>query len=590
MTTLSRPGARAASLYLAALVFAAAAAAPLAAAPGTRPGVSKGKPLLAPAPGLSAEEAQAAEALTEAQLRAHVRFLASDLLEGRRPGTRGSQLAIAYLAAQLEALGLQPGAAGADGKPSFLQTVPLVELQAQVPAAVTFEPLAGGAPLQLSTKGGAQAELVLDAASAAPPPPSGPAELVFAGYGIVAPEYGWDDYAGKDVRGKIVVLLNFNPPFAGEVNGRRVRLWYGRWDYKFLTAKAHGAAGALIVHTEESAGYPWQVLASSASGDRFDLPQPEGAQQMAFQGWLEEAAARRLFALGGQDLGALTAAAQQRGFAPVSLGVKSRLSLPVKAVQLESANVVGRLPGSDPLLAQEAVVYTAHHDHLGALPEAEGERGKDRVYNGAVDNASGCATVLAIAKALAATHPRRSILFVFTTAEEQGLLGARWFAQHPPLPAGRIAAGINLDSIHIFGKTREVGLLGLGKSTLDATLRTLAALQGRPVHGDAFPDHGSFYRSDQFELARIGVPVAHLKGGPELAGKPDGAGTLAMDAWRKQHYHQPSDELSEAWDLSGAIQDAQLQLWLGLRVANAQALPQWTPGDEFEAARRAAPR
>ena len=575
------------------LGLAAAEAAPTAVRPAGAKAARSNHPASPPASAPPTEEQAAASRLSTAAIAAHVRFLADDLLEGRKPGSRGSSLAVKYLAAQLEALGLQPGARDQGGVPSFLQPVPLVELTAQIPPAIPFWPLSapitgGPGPLSLSAGGGTKAELILDPDAHIDLARLDDAELVFAGYGITAPEYGWDDYKDSDVRGKVVVLLNFNPPFAGEVNGHRVRLWYGRWDYKFQAAAAHGAAGALIVHTEESAGYPWQVLAASADGARLDLPPREGEPRMQFQGWVESAAAGKLAALGGRELAMLTAAAQEKGFRPVSLGVKTRFALPIARRSFQSANVIGRLPGVDPALRDQAVVYTAHHDHLGTVPPVP--PATDGIYNGAVDNASGCATVLAIAQALAGSKPRRSVLFVFTTAEEQGLLGARWFAQHPPLPPERIAAGLNLDSINIWGRTTDLSQLGLGKTSLDAAVAALAAAQGRSVHGEAFPDRGAFYRSDQFELARIGVPVAALRGGPAFEGRPAAWGPAQLDAWTRTDYHQVTDEFHDQWDLKGALQDAQLNLLVGLRIANADALPTWTAGDEFEAARKKAAR
>jgi hypothetical protein len=536
------------------------------------------------APALSDAEQAAAARIHAAEISGHLRFLAGDLLEGRSPGTRGSALAIAYLASQLQAAGLVGGQAEG-GRRSFLQRVPLVKLAARVPPSVEFRGTAG--PLALATTGGAKAELVLEPNGEVAAARLHDAELVFAGYGIVAPEYGWDDYKDIDVRGKVVVLLNFNPPFAGE----RVRLWYGRWDYKFQTAAAHGAAGALIVHTTESAGYPWQVLSSSADGVGFTLP-AEGEPTMQFQGWLETEAARRLFAGGGRDLEAMTKAAQapaSKGTRPQPLGVSMSLDMPVDRSTTESANVLGLVPGTDPQLSRELVVFTAHHDHLGMVTPVP--PATDGIYNGALDNASGCAALLAMARAAAAAPPRRSLLFAFVTAEEQGLLGSRYLAQHPPVPAGRIAANINTDSINRWGLTSDVGLLGKGKSSLDAIVEAVASAQGRTVHGDPFPDRGSFYRSDQFELARMGVPVVYAEGGPSYVGRPAGWGKEQREEFEDKHYHQPSDEYPPypgAWDLSGGVQDAQLQLIVGLRVADAPELPSWTPGDEFEKARKSA--
>jgi hypothetical protein len=588
------------SLTLAAapfLMLSLAAAGPTAAAPtqAARTAAAVPSSRATPASPSKAEKAATAR-VTAAEISGHVRFLADDLLEGRKPGTRGSSLAIAYIAAQLEAFGLSPGVPAVNGaRPSFLQQVPLVRLQGKLPGKVEFRAAdtkggAPGAPLSLSTGGGVQADLVLKPDAHVDLAKVEDAELVFAGYGIVAPEYGWDDYKDVDVRGKIVVLLNFNPPFAGEVDGRRVRLWYGRWDYKYQAAAAHGAAGVYIIHTTESAGYPWQVLSNSADAVKFDLP-PHGEPRLQFQGWVTDGAAHKLFALGGKDLDALRAQATGAGaksFKPVALGVRSSLTMPIERQTIESANVIGMIPGTDPVLRGEAVVFTAHHDHLGTVPPTE--PGKDGIYNGALDNASGVAAILTLGHAALVSPPRRSLYFCFVTAEEQGLLGSRWLAQHPPVPAGRIAADINIDSFNKWGLTHDVGLLGLGKSSLDEVVRKAAAEQGRTVHGDPFPDRGSFYRSDMFELARAGVPPVALKGGPSFVGKPEGWGRAQHEAFERKDYHQPSDEYHGDWDLAGAVQDAQLDLVIGLRVANAPNLPEWTHGDEFEAARKAAAR
>jgi Zn-dependent M28 family amino/carboxypeptidase len=417
------------------------------------------------------------------------------------------------------------------------------------------------------------------------------AELVFVGYGIVAPEHGWDDYRGLDVKGKIVVLLNFNPPWAG----KGIRLWYGRWDYKYIEAARHGAVGALLIHTTESASYPWQVVATSNVPVGFALPADQDSDpQLPFQGWISHDAAVRLFTLAGRDLSRDEAAATdpaEMGGPSMSLGVTASLDMPVRRERIESSNVVGILPGSDPKLAGEAVLYTAHHDHLGTRnPPVSGER---NVYAGAVDNASGCGAVLTIAHALAASPPKRSVVVAFVAAEEQGLLGSHWYAAHPTVKAGRIAAVINVDGINVHGRTHDVGLLGLGKSSVDGIVKALASAQGRTVHGDPFPDRGSFYRSDDFELARVGVPTVRLKGGPTYVGRPEGWGKEQAELYVRRDYHQPSDVYPASpgsWDLAGAVEDARLQLLVGLRIGNDPQLPEWKPGDEFERARLTAPR
>ncbi|OLD32268.1 MAG: hypothetical protein AUI19_05550 [Myxococcales bacterium 13_1_40CM_2_68_15] len=526
----------------------------------------------------SPAERAAATRITGAGISGHLRFLSDDQLEGRKPGQPGDEMAIKYLASQLEAMGYQP--AGDNG--TFLQPVPLIELGADVPRGVAFT--SQGNQLVLHAGNGMEADLVLGPSAHKDRESVKDAGLVFAGYGITAPEYGWDDYKDADVRGKVVVLMNFNPPFQGP----GVRLWYGRWDYKYENAARHGAAGALIIHTTESAGYPWQVVVTSWSTPHQDLPPAPDDKFMEFRGWITESAAIRLMQLTGKDLDELRRSAGSKDFRAVPLGSTTSLDLPVHLQSIRSANVIGMLPGTDPALRREAVLYTAHHDHLGRvqpIPPAT-----DGIYNGALDNASGCATVLAIAQAATFAPPKRSIIVAFVTAEEQGLLGSKWLAQHPPIPANRIAADINLDTVNRWGRTTDLGVMGLGKSTADDVVRKVAAEQGRTVHGDPQPDRGSFYRSDMFSMAHVGVPPVAVKGGPDYVGRPKGWGEEQGLDYEQHHYHQPSDEYHGDWDFSGAVQDAQLQLLVGLRLANAPALPTWTPGDEFEAARKSASR
>ena len=539
-----------------------------------------------PKPGFTPAEKAAAARISAAEISGHTRFLADDLLEGRFPGTRGEELAIRYLATQLEAMGYQPGVPGEGGKPaSWFQPVPLVKHTTAIPGDITFR--RGVDSLVLPTGPGIKAEVLVRSIGDTDHVDVRDAELVFVGYGITAPEHGWDDYRGVDVKGKIVVLLNFNPPFAGE----GVRVWYGRWDYKYMEAARHGAVGAMLVHTAESASYPWQVVVSSNRGEAFALP-PEGEPRLAFQGWIAREAVGRLFQMAGRDFAAEEAVAKDtraKGAKGLPLGVTASLDMKVKRERIASANVVGILPGTDPGLKSEAVLYTAHHDHFGQrVPPVAGER---NVYTGALDNASGCAVVLTIARAAAASPPRRSVIVAFVTAEEQGLLGSRHFARHPPLPTGRIAVDINLDGINNKGRTSDLGVIGLGKSSVDDVIRSLAAAQGRSVHGDPFPDRGAFYRSDSFELAQVGVPGARIGGGPHFIGRPEGWGKEQQEHFERHDYHQPSDAYPpspEAWDLSGAVEDAQLQLLLGLRIGNAPRMPAWTKGDEFEKFRLAA--
>ncbi len=557
------------ALVLAALPIAAAAQAGPAATAASELSQHAAQPARL---GPSATERSAAEAITPALLRAHVKFLASDLLEGRGPGTRGDALAQTYIAEQMEALGLEPAAPGG----GWLQKVPMIGVETKVAAPLRFD--AGGKtyqpqPGEYVANVGIPKEVVrLDGA-----------EVIFVGYGIVAPEYRWDDYAGTDVKGKVVLVMNDDPSDDPALFAGKTRLYYGRWTYKYEEAARHGAVGAIVIHTELSASYPWSVVQSSWAGPQYQLP-AEGEPDLPARFWATDGASKKLVALGGKDLDALRAAAQKRGFVAVPLGVKMSVSLGAALTRIESANVLGKLQGGDPRRAGEAVLVTAHHDHLGMKP---GKPGEDTIYNGARDNATGVAAVLAIARAAVAlpVRPARSLMFVALAGEEQGLLGSRWLARFPPIPTGRMAAVLNVDAMNIFGRTRDVSVIGLGKSTLDDVVRSVAAWQGRVVKGDPFPDRGSFYRSDHFELAKAGVPATYLDEGTDYVGRPPGWGKEMLDAWNDKHYHQPSDEWRDDYDLSGMVEDTQLLLHVAVSVANAGEMPRWRKGDEFEAAR-----
>jgi Zn-dependent M28 family amino/carboxypeptidase len=528
-------------------------------------------------PALTAAEKAGARAIRPSALRADVRFLAHDLLEGRGPGTRGDRLAQAYIASRMEAIGLEPGAP--DG--SWFQPFDLVSITTKAPEVMRAT--RGGEGVEFRVLEDYAAESGVQTAEARVEN----AEIVFVGYGIVAPEFQWDDYKGAHLEGKVLLMMNNDPETDPKLFAGKTRLYYGRWDYKYEMAAKVGAAGAIIIHTTHSAGYPWQVVQTSFSGTRFALP-ASGKPEVQATAWLTEDASRRLAKLGGHDLDALRAAAEKRDFRPVPLGVTLSLVLENDVVKTETANVIGRLPGRDPVLAKEAVLYTAHHDHLGV--RIGQKPGADAIYNGALDNATGVAGLLAIAEAMKALPqgPRRTVYFAAVGAEEQGLLGSEHMAAHPPLPAGRIAANINMDGLNVWGRTRDLTMIGLGKSSLDATIKTLAAIQGRAVVPDQFPDRGYFYRSDQFSFARVGVPAAYLESGTDVLGKPAGWGKERHDEYEERDYHQPSDELRATWDFAGAIEDLQLFFCLGVRVAGAPAMPTWNPGDEFEAARKKA--
>ena len=571
---------------LALLLLAAAACSPAATEPA-----HVASPAAATPAGLTPGEADASAHVTAASIDAPLRYLSDDLLEGRGPGTRGDDLAIKYIAAEMEAMGLQPGASEGGGQPSWFQKVPLVGFKSQLPATETFA--STSSPSETVTLN-MSSDLILGTGVQQPKVAFDAPDVVFVGYGIVAPEYHWDDYKNVDVKGKVVLVMNNDPESDPTLFEGTTRLWYGRWDYKYLEAAKHGAAGALIIHTTHSAAYPWQVVLTSwsASSEHFELPTSPGEPHVLARMWATEDACRKIAKLGGKDLDALRAAAEKREFVPVPLGVKTSLAFTNELRTIDSENVVGVLPGNDPVLAKEAVVYSAHHDHLGMHAPATPQRGNgpvDTIYNGAVDNASGVATLLGIARAAALSEPtKRSRVFMAVTAEEQGLLGSEWYAKHPTFPAGRIAANINIDGANLWGRTNDVGLVGYGRSSVDHVMEALAKAQGRTVHGDPEPEKGRAYRSDQFSFAKVGVPGIYMKGGPSYVGRPEGWGMEKENQYIAVRYHQPSDEYSKEWSFAGAVEDAQLLLLAGMRIANDPQLPSWNAGNEFEAARKAA--
>jgi Zn-dependent M28 family amino/carboxypeptidase len=522
----------------------------------------------------SAREKAAARRITTPELAAHVRFLADDLLEGRAPASRGSELAMTYIAAQYERLGLEP--AGDDG--GWRQRFDIIGMRSDVTTPITVAAAGKTLTLQPLT------ESIVAPGKQDPSLAVRDADVVFVGYGITAPEQKWDDYKGVDVRGKVVVVMNNDPEDDPALFAGKTRLYYGRWDYKYEEAARHGAAAALIIHTEHSAGYPWQVVQSSWNREQFELPATD-APRVTLKMWATEDACRRIAALGGKNLDELRRAAEKRDFHAVPLGVKLTAALATTLWRTQTANVIGRLPGSDGKLKEQAIVVTAHHDHLGM------RKGKgDTIYNGALDNASGVAALLSIADAIAAVEPRpkRTILFAAVAAEESGLLGSEYFCAHPIVAPGKIAANLNIDGVNIWGKASDIGFIGLGKSTLDDVVVQVARAQGRQVTADEHPDKGGFYRSDQFNFAKIGVPAMYLKAGVRHAGHDAQWGRDQQEHYTKERYHQPSDQIDATWDLDGAVDDVQLMTVALLRLADAPKMPEWRHGDEFEAARKRA--
>jgi Zn-dependent M28 family amino/carboxypeptidase len=512
---------------------------------------------------------EAARQIDQGSLAGPVRMLADDLLEGRGPATRGDRLARTYIASVLELLGLQPAAAGGAWQQSF----EVVGVTSHTPATWSFA--AGGERLDLRNLEDFVATSAVQESSAAV---SG-AELVFAGYCMRAPEYGWDDFKGADLKGKVLLVMNDDPEWDPALFAGKRRTLYGRWTYKYESAAREGAVAAIIIHTTPSAAYPWQVVQTSSAGEQFDLPHPSQGR-LQVQAWATEEASRRLVALAGFDLDALVKQARSRDFKPVPLGITTSLLIPATLSRGETGNVLAMLPGSDPVLKDEVVVFSAHHDHLGiGKPDATG----DTVYHGALDNASGVAQVLAIAKAFVAMpeRPRRSILFALVGGEESSLLGSAYLAAHPPVPVERIVADVNFDAGNIFGRTRDVAEVGRGLSTLDDVLASAAALQDRVVTDEAFPEHGFYYRSDQFSFAKVGVPGLYFRAGVDYVGRPPDWGRATATEWIKAHYHQPSDKLTADWDFSGMVEDTQLGFYVGLAVANADRPPTWLPGSPF---------
>jgi Zn-dependent M28 family amino/carboxypeptidase len=515
------------------------------------------------------------KSFTAIALLNHIRTLASDDFEGRAPGSRGEVQTLAYIQTQFHAINLEPG--NPDG--TFLQKVPLVGITPDPAMKLTFA--GGGKKLELNFRSDfvAWTKRVTESVSA-------DAEAIFVGYGAQAPEYQWDDFKGVDVKGKILIVLVNDPGYEDQsLFGGKAMKYYGRWTYKYEKAAELGAAGCLIVHETGPAGYPWAVVAQK-SGEQFDLVAPDkNAGRAAVEGWITSEQAARLFRLAGKDFATLKKAALSRDFRPVPLGVKAQIVIHNKLREVQSYNLIAKLTGSDPKLRKEFVIYTAHWDHLGIGPEVN----SDKIYNGALDNASGVAALLEIARAYRQLEvpPRRSILFLSVTAEEQGLLGSRYYAEHPLHPLTDTAAVINMDGMNALGRTRDIVMIGRGNSTLDEVVDAAAHEQGRTVKGDPEPEKGYFYRSDHFEFSKQGVPAIFPGEGIEYIGRPEGWGLQMRERYVREDYHKPSDDVKQDWDLSGALEDAQLYFLVGFRVANEPKFPEWKPGTEFKAKREA---
>jgi Zn-dependent M28 family amino/carboxypeptidase len=514
-----------------------------------------------------------------ATMLAHIRVLASDAFEGRAPGTTGEDSTVNYLVSQFKALGLAPG----NPDRSYLQNVELIGFRAQPTASFsisgkTFQLRFPDDYVAVSRHDTSEIDVVNS-------------EIIFVGYGVEAPEYGWDDYKGADLRGKTLLFLVNDPPVPDPNDSTqldstmfkgRAMTYYGRWTYKYEIASKKGAAAAIIVHETGPAGYPYEVVKGSWGRENFDIA-GSGSGRVPIEGWISEQKARELFLASGRDFDGLKAAARRKDFVPVPLFGTATIQVRNSVRRVHSRNVIAKLEGSDPKLKDEYVIYSAHWDHLGRDPSLKG----DQIFNGALDNASGTAQMLAIARAFTKLPraPKRSVLFLAVTAEEQGLLGARYYARNPLHPLEKTLANINIDGINQWGRTRDIVVIGLGNSTLDDLLARVAQEQGRTIAPDPEPEKGFFYRSDHFEFAKLGVPALYTDAGIEYLDKPVGYGRAKRDEYTANDYHKPSDEIKPDWDLSGAVDDARLLFEVGYRVAQGRSWPEWKPGTEFKALR-----
>ncbi len=550
--------------------IAFAAAISLTACAGEKSGTSDGA-------SSSAAVNAAAGAITSEGLLQHIADLSADSMEGRGPGTAGEQKAVAYMQSQFKALGLKPG--NPDG--TYLQNVDLIGYVAHPTASFT----AGGKTIALKFPD----DYVANSRHKRPETNIDNSDVVFVGYGVVAPEYGWDDYKGVDVKGKTILMLVNDPPVrvAGDtaldsnVFKGHAMTYYGRWTYKYEIATQKGAAAAIIIHETGPAGYPYEVVRGSYSVEQFDVPSPDAEKRVPIEGWVTLPKAKELLAASGKNFDSLKAAAARKDFKPVTLDAKATFHIKIDSREIQSHNIIAKIEGGDK--KDEYVVYTAHWDHLGKDTTLKG----DQIYNGAIDNASGSAALLEIAKAFSklSVPPRRSILFLSVTAEEKNLLGAKFYATHPLYPLNRTVADINMDGINQWGKTSDFTVIGLGNSTLDDVLADVLKSQNRVVKPDAEPEKGFYYRSDHFEFAKQGVPALDIDAGTDFVGKPKGYGMQKRDEYTNNDYHKPSDEIKSDWDLSGAVEDVRTLFHVGYTVAQSDALPQWKPGTEFKAKR-----
>jgi Zn-dependent M28 family amino/carboxypeptidase len=524
----------------------------------------------------------ALDAITPDGLLAQIKILASDEFEGRAPGTKGEELSIKYISDQFKAIGLKPG--NPDG--SYTQEVPLTGIKSDPKMSFTI----AGNTTELrypddyvASSARLQNEIKIDNS-----------DVVFVGYGIVAPEYGWDDYKDVDVRGKTILMLINDPPIPDPKDPSKLdekmfkgkaMTYYGRWTYKYEIATQKGAAAAVIIHETEPAAYPYSVVKSSWGKENFELDAPDkNKDAVQARSWITLDVAKKLLADCGQDFAALKKSAISKDFRPVALNAKAKIEIKQTLRSFKSHNVIGKLEGSDPKLKDEYIIYTAHWDHLGRHPELQG----DQIFNGAVDNASGDAAVIELARAFSKLNPppRRSVLFMCTTAEEAGLLGAKFYTQRPLYPLEKTLADLNVDSMNVWGKARDIEDVSFGMSTLDDMLADAAKRQGRVAIPNGRPEKGKIYRADNFEFSKVGLPSLYIGNGEHLLSRPADA-PLRSDEFDLHDYHQVTDEVKPDWDLTGAVQDVDLLFEVGYQIANGAKFPEWKPGVEFKPKRDA---
>jgi Zn-dependent M28 family amino/carboxypeptidase len=524
---------------------------------------------------------EAADAITAADLLKHIKVLASDEFEGRAPGSKGEELSVKYISEQFKALGLKPG----NPNGTYIQEAPLAGIITTPTASFTI----GDKKTDLKfpddyVASSARLQSVIKAADT---------DIVFVGYGVVAPEFGWDDYKDVDVRGKTILMLINDPAIPDPADPAKLdpkmfkgdaMTYYGRWTYKYEIAAQKGAAAAVIIHETGPAAYPYSVVISSWAKENFEIDAADkNMDSVQIRSWVTLDVAKKLLSDCGLDFDALKKTALTKEFRPVTLKAKATFDLKQTVRPFKSRNVVGKIEGSDPKLKEEWVIYSAHWDHLGRHTELKG----DQIFNGAADNASGVGGLLELATGYMKLKPapKRSLLFMATTAEEAGLLGAKFYAENPLYPLAKTLADINMDGLSLWGKTRDIEDISFGNSDLDDMLAAAASKQSRVMNPNSQPEKGGFYRADNFEFSKVGLPSLYTAAGNDVIGKPPGFGKQKKDEYVAKHYHQPSDEVNPEWDLSGAVEDLRLLFEVGYQVANGEKFPEWKPGTEFKAKR-----